>query len=149
MATGCILFQRFYYAKSLVRIPFDIVAMSCICLASKIEEAPRKIRDIINVFSHIKQVRASKPILPVVLDQNYINLKNQIIKAERRVLKELGFCVHVKHPHKVGTFSVKSKSNLCCYFNFNSSSLSYYKIIVMYLKWLELDAKRELLQMSW
>ena len=60
MATGCVLFQRFYYAKSLVRIPFDIVAMSCICLASKIEEAPRRIRDIINVFSHIKQVRASK-----------------------------------------------------------------------------------------
>lgn len=24
-----------------------------------------------------------------------------MIKAERRVLKELGFCVHVKHPHKV------------------------------------------------
>ena len=39
---------------------------------------------------------------PLVLDQDYVNLKNQIIKAERRVLKELGFCVHVKHPHKVG-----------------------------------------------
>lgn len=25
----------------------------------------------------------------------------QVIKAERRVLKELGFCVHVKHPHKM------------------------------------------------
>merc|ERR1712018_610190 len=49
MATGCVLFQRFYYAKSLVRIPFDVVAMSYICLASKIEEAPRRIRDIINV----------------------------------------------------------------------------------------------------
>jgi hypothetical protein len=24
-----------------------------------------------------------------------------VIKAERRVLKELGFSVHVKHPHKV------------------------------------------------
>ena len=23
------------------------------------------------------------------------------IKAERRVLKELGFCVHIKHPHKL------------------------------------------------
>ncbi|XP_012886840.1 PREDICTED: cyclin-L2-like [Dipodomys ordii] len=42
-----------------------------------------------------------KPV-PLLLDQEYVNLKNQIIKAERRVLKELGFCVHVKHPHKVG-----------------------------------------------
>merc|ERR1711899_267213 len=122
MATGCVLFQRFYYAKSLVRIPFDIVAMACVCLACKIEEAPRRIRDIINVFNHIKQVRSGKPIVPMVLDVKYIALKDEIIKAERRVLKELGFCVHVKHPHK---------------------------IIVMYLKWLELDSHRELLQMSW
>lgn len=43
-----------------------------------------------------------KPV-PLLLDQDYVNLKNQIIKAERRVLKELGFCVHVKHPHKVCT----------------------------------------------
>lgn len=40
-------------------------------------------------------------ISPLILDPNYISLKNQVIKAERRILKELGFCVHVKHPHKV------------------------------------------------
>jgi len=40
----------------------------------------------------------------MILDQNYIALKTQVIKAERRVLKELGFCVHVKHPHKVCNF---------------------------------------------
>ena len=39
----------------------------------------------------------------MVLDHNYIDLKNRVIKAERRILKELGFCVHVKHPHKVKT----------------------------------------------
>lgn len=38
--------------------------------------------------------------MPIILDENYIYLKNQVIKAERRILKELGFCVHVKHPHK-------------------------------------------------
>jgi hypothetical protein len=27
-----------------------------------------------------------------------------VIKAERRLLKELGFCVYVKHPHKVNWF---------------------------------------------
>ena len=42
-----------------------------------------------------------RTISALMLDQNYINLKSQVIKAERRVLKELGFCVHVKHPHKV------------------------------------------------
>lgn len=42
----------------------------------------------------------------MVLDQEYVTLKNNVIKAERRVLKELGFCVHVKHPHKVCDFYI-------------------------------------------
>jgi hypothetical protein len=47
-----------------------------------------------------------------------------VIKAERRVLKELGFCVHVKHPHK---------------------------LIVVYLKYLGFDEEenQEVLQMAW
>jgi len=122
MATGQVLFQRFFYSKSFVRHSMEAVAMSCVCLASKIEEAPRRIRDVINVFHHIKQVRAQKPLTPMILDQNYINLKSQVIKAERRVLKELGFCVHVKHPHK---------------------------LIVMYLKYLEYEQHQQMMQMAW
>lgn len=101
MATGQVLFQRFYYSKSYIRHNMETTAMSCIYLASKIEEAPRRIRDVINVFHHIKQIRGSKPIQPVILDAAYIALKNQVIRAERSVLKELGFCVHVKHSHKL------------------------------------------------
>lgn len=122
MATGQVLFQRFFYSKSFVRHSMEATAMSCVCLASKIEEAPRRIRDVINVFHHIKQVRGQKPLIPMVLDQHYINLKSQVIKAERRVLKELGFCVHVKHPHKV---------------------------IVMYLKYLDLEKRQSMMQMAW
>ena len=122
MATGQVLFQRFYYTKSLVQYNMETTAMSCVCLASKIEEAPRRIRDVINVFHHIKQVRAQKPIVPLLIDQQYITLKTQVIKAERRVLKELGFCVHVKHPHK---------------------------LIVMYLQVLGLEKNQNVMQMAW
>ncbi|XP_012542877.1 cyclin-L1 isoform X3 [Monomorium pharaonis] len=122
MATGQVIFQRFYYSKSLVRHNMETTAMGCICLASKIEEAPRRIRDVINVFNHIKQVSSQKAIQPVILDQNYVAQKNQVIKSERRVLKELGFCVHVKHPHK---------------------------IIVMYLQVLGYEKNRTLMQQSW
>ncbi|KYN10884.1 Cyclin-L1 [Trachymyrmex cornetzi] len=122
MATGQVIFQRFYYSKSLVRHNMETTAMGCICLASKIEEAPRRIRDVINIFNHIKQVSSQKAIQPVILDQNYVALKNQVIKSERRVLKELGFCVHVKHPHK---------------------------IIVMYLQVLGYEKNRTLMQQSW
>lgn len=58
----------------------------------------------------------------MVLDASYISLKTQVIKAERRVLKELGFCVHVKHPHK---------------------------LIVMYLQVLGYEENRRLMQMAW
>ncbi|XP_059776041.1 cyclin-L1 isoform X5 [Balaenoptera ricei] len=122
MATGQVLFHRFFYSKSFVKHSFEIVAMACINLASKIEEAPRRIRDVINVFHYLRQLRGKRTPSPLILDQNYINTKNQVIKAERRVLKELGFCVHVKHPHK---------------------------IIVMYLQVLECERNQTLVQTAW
>jgi hypothetical protein len=60
MATGQVLFQRFYYSKSFVRHKMETVAMSCVVLALKIESYPRRIRDVINVFHHIKQMRSQK-----------------------------------------------------------------------------------------
>lgn len=122
MATGQVLFQRFFYTKSFVQYQMETTAMSCVCLASKIEEAPRRIRDVMNVFHHIKQVRAQRPITSLLIDQQYITLKTQVIKAERRVLKELGFCVHVKHPHK---------------------------LIVMYLQVLGFEKNQMVMQMAW
>ncbi|XP_072442139.1 cyclin-L1-like isoform X2 [Chiloscyllium punctatum] len=122
MATGQVLFQRFFYSKSFVKHPMEILSMACVHLASKIEEDPRRIRDVINVFHHLRKLREKKSPTPLPLDQSYVNLKNQVIKAERRVLKELGFCVHVKHPHK---------------------------IIVMYLQVLECERNRPLVQTAW
>ncbi|XP_015906987.1 cyclin-L1 [Parasteatoda tepidariorum] len=128
MATGQVLFQRFFYSKSFVRQPMEVIAMACITLASKIEEAPRRIRDVANVFHHVKQVKAGKTIQPLILDQNYINLKNQVIKGERRVLKELGFCVHVKHPHKIivtllEVLKVKNRKLMQTAWNYMNDSL--------------------------
>lgn len=122
MATGQILFQRFYYCKSFVRHCAETVAMACVHLASKIEEEPRRVRDVLNVFHFLKGSRGGKGCSPMPLDGSYISMKSQVIKAERRLLKELGFCVHVKHPHK---------------------------IIVMYLQVLECEKNSELVQMAW
>lgn len=78
MATAQILFHRFFYCKSFVRHCAEVrhlktsrlslardrmtfnplvtqtVAMACLQLASKIEEEPRRVRDVLNVFHHLK-----------------------------------------------------------------------------------------------
>eukprot|EP00795_Rhopilema_esculentum_P007125 gene7125-12779_t len=88
MATGQILLQRFYYSKSLVKHDVEIYAMACIFLAAKIEESPRRLRDVINVFHHIKQKRSKRTVTPMDYFSNaYFAMKNNVIKAERRVLK--------------------------------------------------------------
>lgn len=60
MATGQVLFHRFYYSKSFVKNPMEYYAMAAIFLSTKIEECPRRVRDVLNVFHHIKQVRTGK-----------------------------------------------------------------------------------------
>ena len=127
MASGQVLFHRYFYSSSFIRRPMEIVAMACVTLAAKTEEDARRIRDVINVFHHIKQIRSgkyvstdlwkeeiagyirsrtsSRTIHPLLIDQVYIDRKSEVIKAERRLLKELGFCVYVKHPHKVWNLS--------------------------------------------
>ncbi|KAK0056820.1 cyclin-L1 [Biomphalaria pfeifferi] len=60
MATAQVVFQRFYYSKSFIKHNMEVVAMASIMLASKIEECPRRNRDVINVFHHIKQVRSKR-----------------------------------------------------------------------------------------
>lgn len=102
MATGQVLFQRFYYCKSFVRYDMETFAMACILIASKLEEHPRRIRDVANVFHYLKQLRKGQTPKPFVLGDQYIAHKSAIVKAEQIILRNLGFVVHVKHPHKVG-----------------------------------------------
>lgn len=101
MATAQVLFQRYFYAKSFVKHDMEMLSMAGIWLASKIEEEPRRARDVINVYTRIKQCRDDLDIVPVVVDEAYKRKKDDLVKAERFMLKELGFCVHVKHPHKL------------------------------------------------
>ncbi|UJR15003.1 hypothetical protein I4U23_001980 [Adineta vaga] len=122
VATGQVLFHRYYYSSSFIRRPMEIMAMACTNLAAKIEENARRIRDIINVFHHIKQVRSGSIIQPLLIDQTYVDRKSEVIKGEQRLLRELGFCVYVKHPHKM---------------------------IAMYLKVLEKEQQKDLVQTSW
>ena len=83
----------------------------------------------------------------MLLNETYVNLKNQVIKAERRILKELGFCVHVKHPHKVGFQSNCFSHNLTFSFGYiNMFTLQY---IITVAEILGNSKNTELIQAAW
>ncbi|CAK9143117.1 unnamed protein product [Ilex paraguariensis] len=62
MATGQVLFQRFYCKKSFARFNVKRVAASCVWLASKLEESPRKARHVLIVFHRMECRREGLPI---------------------------------------------------------------------------------------
>ncbi|VDM37453.1 unnamed protein product [Toxocara canis] len=59
-ATAQILYQRYYYQRSFVRQHFESTVMACLLLASKIEEAPRRPRDVINVFHRLEHLHGKR-----------------------------------------------------------------------------------------
>ncbi|CAN4108664.1 unnamed protein product [Withania somnifera] len=101
MATGQVLFHRFYCKKSFARFNVKRIAASCVWLASKLEESPRKARQVLIVFHRMECRRENLPIEHLdTSSKKYIDLKADLIRTERHLLKEMGFICHVEHPHK-------------------------------------------------
>ncbi|KAF3454394.1 hypothetical protein FNV43_RR04841 [Rhamnella rubrinervis] len=101
MATAQVLFHRFYCKKSFARFNVKKVAASCVWLASKLEECPRKARQVIIVFHRMECRRENLAIEYLdPFSKKYTDLKMELSRAERHILKEMGFICHVEHPHK-------------------------------------------------
>ncbi|KAK9787734.1 hypothetical protein WJX73_000571 [Symbiochloris irregularis] len=101
MATGQVLLHRFFSKASLVDYNIKRVAWACCWLATKLEEEPRRPQDLLSVFNRIDERREGTA--EAVLDrfsQRYATLKNEIVEVERKILRKLGFILHVDHPHK-------------------------------------------------
>jgi hypothetical protein len=106
------------YAPALQRM-----AAAAVFLGAKLEEQQRRSRDVINVFHRLEKRHAlqaaampsssdaadapapapSAPAAPALLDpfsRRYDELKAELIRCERLMLREFGFVAHVEHPHK-------------------------------------------------
>ena len=59
IALGQIIYHRFYYKKNKDRIDFPPfhICMTCIYLACKIDEQPRRHRDVLTVFDRLYKKR--------------------------------------------------------------------------------------------
>jgi hypothetical protein len=124
MATAQVLFHRFFFRRSFKSYDAKMLSMAALFCAAKAEEHPRRSRDIINVFNRIDEIRRGIKIHQPIdfTRQKYVDMKNELIRQERHLLKELGFNVFVEHAHK---------------------------FIVNYLGVLALSNNKELAQLAW
>ena len=87
--------------------------MGAIYLASKLEECPLRIRDLINIYDLLLQrvthqlscqaagaTKSEFRYTPMsYFSQTFYDLKDAIVVAEMQILKRLGFNVHVVLPY--------------------------------------------------
>ena len=108
--TGQHLLHRYYYRKSLTKFDAFSVAMGCFLLSSKVEETPRTVRDVINIFHEIYQRRRQLKLKSLdMTTSRYNTWKNEVVMIERFILKELGFSFYnvLDHPHKYILYLIK------------------------------------------
>lgn len=133
LTTAQILLQRVYHYPSITldKYPLDITAMATLFLAAKVEETPRKACEVIDVFIYVISQKLQKPLK--LSYRKHEIVREELIKAERRLLKNLGFNLLSNYPHKI--------------------LINYYHGIVHYLDpehniWKE-RKNRNLLQTAW
>lgn len=85
--------------------------MGALYLASKLEECPLRIRDLINVYDLLLQRTTYALTPPTAADPSFryapmsyfgntfYDLKDAVVVAEMQILKRLGFNVHVGLPY--------------------------------------------------
>jgi len=124
MCTAQNLLQRFFYRKPLTKFDAFSVAMGCMLLAMKIEEDPRQPRAVVLVFHRMFERRVGAEPSSVIPPESLRALRDEMLRVELHVLKELGFGFYniLDHPHK---------------------------FILYYLKLLDLDIEGDVSQQAW
>lgn len=91
MATGVVYFHRFYMFHTFKSFPRYVTACCCLLLAGKVEETPKKCRDII---------RTARGLLT---DSQFFSFgddpKEEVMTLERILLQTIKFDLQVEHPY--------------------------------------------------
>uniref|UniRef100_A0A6G1SBN5 Cyclin-K n=1 Tax=Aceria tosichella TaxID=561515 RepID=A0A6G1SBN5_9ACAR len=91
VATGCVFFHRFYMRYSMKQFPVYPTAATCLFLAGKAEETPKKSNDI---------VKFAKLILKEPQFAQFgTDPKEEILTLERILLQTLRFDLEVEHSY--------------------------------------------------
>ncbi|EJD44108.1 cyclin-like protein [Auricularia subglabra TFB-10046 SS5] len=108
MASAQILFQRFWYVSSMKQFGIGDIGMGALYLASKLEECPVRMRDLINVYDLLLARAAhSASAAPgpyvhtpmLYFAPAFYTLKDALVVSEMQILKRLGFNAQVVLPY--------------------------------------------------
>lgn len=102
-ATANVFFHRFFALQSFRKHCHFDVAVACCFLASKVEESPRKIQDVIKAGYLVWNKRPLD-----VSTTEYESIRVKILKYERILLQTLNFDLCVDHPYRFLIDTVKS-----------------------------------------
>ncbi|XP_038075051.1 cyclin-K-like [Patiria miniata] len=91
MATGVVYFHRFYMFHSFKDFPRFVTGAACLFLAGKVEETPKKCKDIIRVA----KLMVPEPHFSTFGDDP----KEEIMTYERILLQTIKFDLQVDHPY--------------------------------------------------
>uniref|UniRef100_A0A914KL32 Cyclin-like domain-containing protein n=1 Tax=Meloidogyne incognita TaxID=6306 RepID=A0A914KL32_MELIC len=88
LATACVFFHRFYMFNTFAEYPTHMMALTCLFLAGKVEETPKKCRDLVQMANDKYPIQFAG-----------INLIDELILLERILLQTIRFDLHVEHPY--------------------------------------------------
>ena len=99
--TGQVLLHRFYAKRSMVKFDVRRVAATSVFLACKLEECPRKLRDVVNVFHRMSRRREKKPLTHLeYFSKRYEDIKADLVRGRAAHAPRVRVCIHAEHPHK-------------------------------------------------
>ncbi|KAL8277129.1 hypothetical protein RQP46_010457 [Phenoliferia psychrophenolica] len=110
MATAQVLFQRFWFVTSMKHFGVRDIGLGALFLASKLEESPLRIRDLINSYAYLLAlVASSSTSSPRDFKGSYIPMdyhatefydrKDALVIAEMQILKRLAFQTQTGLPY--------------------------------------------------
>ncbi|KAJ8962390.1 hypothetical protein NQ318_018374 [Aromia moschata] len=92
MATGVVYYHRFYMFHSFKQFPRYVTACCCLFLAGKVEETPKKCKDIIKTARNL------------LTDHKFATFgedpKEEVMTLERILLQTIKFDLQVEHPYQ-------------------------------------------------
>ncbi|OQV14679.1 Cyclin-K [Hypsibius exemplaris] len=90
-STGLVFFHRFYMFHSFSEFNKHVIACASLFLSGKVEETPKKAKDIIS--------EAQRLLKPEEFDAFTSEPKDELLVAERVLLKTIKFDLQVVHPY--------------------------------------------------